>query len=79
MKTALQTQYSVSFIFQLMTAFECKLTDFIDVVDVRDDPRFPTVRGVMRRGMTVEGMKEFVIAQVRILSSSEQFKSLPLV
>ena len=30
----------------------------------RDDPRFPTVRGVMRRGMTVEGLKEFVIAQV---------------
>ena len=31
---------------------------------VRDDPRFPTVRGVMRRGMTVDGLKEFVIAQV---------------
>jgi hypothetical protein len=30
----------------------------------RDDPRFPTVRGVLRRGMTVEGLKEFVIAQV---------------
>ena len=30
----------------------------------RDDPRFPTVRGVIRRGMTVEGLKEFVIAQV---------------
>lgn len=33
-------------------------------VDDRDDPRFPTVRGVMRRGMTVEGLKEFVVAQV---------------
>jgi len=33
-------------------------------VDGRDDPRFPTVRGVMRRGMTVQGLKEFVIAQV---------------
>ena len=30
----------------------------------RTDPRFPTVRGVMRRGMTLEGLKEFVIAQV---------------
>lgn len=29
----------------------------------RDDPRFPTVRGVLRRGMTVEGLKQFIIAQ----------------
>ncbi|OAF71857.1 hypothetical protein A3Q56_00355 [Intoshia linei] len=28
-----------------------------------DDPRFPTVRGMFRRGMTLEGLKEFVIAQ----------------
>lgn len=31
---------------------------------VRDDPRFPTVRGVLRRGMTVEGLKQFIAAQV---------------
>nr|CAD7393466.1 unnamed protein product [Timema cristinae] len=30
---------------------------------IRDDPRFPTVRGVLRRGMTVEGLKQFIIAQ----------------
>lgn len=29
----------------------------------RDDPRFPTVRGVLRRGMTIEGLKQFIIAQ----------------
>jgi bifunctional glutamyl/prolyl-tRNA synthetase len=29
----------------------------------RDDPRFPTVRGILRRGMTVEGLKQFIIAQ----------------
>lgn len=29
----------------------------------RDDPRMPTVRGVLRRGMTVQGLKEFIIAQ----------------
>lgn len=42
-----------------------KLTYFVDegVVDGWDDPRMPTVRGVLRRGMTVEGLTEFILAQ----------------
>ncbi|CAD1476646.1 unnamed protein product, partial [Heterotrigona itama] len=42
-----------------------KLTWFVDqgLVDGWNDPRFPTVRGILRRGMTVEGLKQFIIAQ----------------
>lgn len=42
-----------------------KLQWFVDKKYVTgwDDPRFPTVRGVRRRGMTVEGLRKFVIAQ----------------
>ncbi|XP_011692346.1 PREDICTED: bifunctional glutamate/proline--tRNA ligase [Wasmannia auropunctata] len=42
-----------------------KLTWFVNegLVDGWDDPRFPTVRGILRRGMTVEGLKQFIIAQ----------------
>ena len=42
-----------------------KLTWFVQqgFVDGWDDPRFPTVRGVLRQGMTVEGLKQFIIAQ----------------
>ncbi|EGW30099.1 uncharacterized protein SPAPADRAFT_63719 [Spathaspora passalidarum NRRL Y-27907] len=42
-----------------------KLQWFVDkqYVSNWDDPRFPTVRGVRRRGMTVEGLRNFIIAQ----------------
>ncbi|XP_054900914.1 bifunctional glutamate/proline--tRNA ligase isoform X2 [Poeciliopsis prolifica] len=42
-----------------------KLTWFVNqgYVDGWDDPRFPTVRGVLRRGMTVDGLKQFIAAQ----------------
>ncbi|VDM57917.1 unnamed protein product [Angiostrongylus costaricensis] len=42
-----------------------KLTWFVDqgLVEGWDDPRLPTVRGVMRHGMTVEGLRQFIIAQ----------------
>ena len=42
-----------------------KLTWLVDtgVVDGWNDPRLPTVRGVLRRGLTVEALKQFIIAQ----------------
>ena len=42
-----------------------KLTWFVENQKVTgwDDPRFPTVKGVMRRGMTVQGLKDFVLTQ----------------
>ncbi|XP_060881992.1 bifunctional glutamate/proline--tRNA ligase-like isoform X2 [Metopolophium dirhodum] len=42
-----------------------KLTWFVEQghVDGWDDPRMPTVRGVFRRGMQVEALKQFIVAQ----------------
>eukprot|EP00933_Yihiella_yeosuensis_P023603 TRINITY_DN1837_c0_g1_i4.p1 TRINITY_DN1837_c0_g1~~TRINITY_DN1837_c0_g1_i4.p1 ORF type:complete len:854 (-),score=251.85 TRINITY_DN1837_c0_g1_i4:116-2677(-) len=42
-----------------------KLQLFVDmgIVDGWNDPRFPTVQGVMRRGMSVEALQDFVLTQ----------------
>lgn len=42
-----------------------KLTQLVDdkVVDGWDDPRFPTVRALLRRGLKVEALREFVKVQ----------------
>merc|ERR1719277_379639 len=42
-----------------------KLTWFVENGHVEgwNDPRFPTVQGVLRRGMTVEALREFVLTQ----------------
>eukprot|EP00767_Chilomastix_cuspidata_P000568 gnl/Chilomastix_cuspidata/1146.p2 GENE.gnl/Chilomastix_cuspidata/1146~~gnl/Chilomastix_cuspidata/1146.p2 ORF type:complete len:735 (+),score=360.48 gnl/Chilomastix_cuspidata/1146:615-2819(+) len=42
-----------------------KLQWFVDkgIVESWSDPRFPTVQGILRRGMTVEALKRFVVLQ----------------
>ena len=42
-----------------------KLTRIVNEGKVRgwDDPRMPTIRGILRRGMTVQALREFVLKQ----------------
>ncbi|KAH0583669.1 hypothetical protein H2248_009283 [Termitomyces sp. 'cryptogamus'] len=53
----------LNFIYTLLS--KRKLHNFVNEGHVRgwDDPRFPTVRGIRRRGMTVEALTQFMLAQ----------------
>ncbi|KAJ7104112.1 glutamyl-tRNA synthetase [Mycena belliarum] len=53
----------LNFIYTVLS--KRKLQQFVDkgLVTGWDDPRFPTVRGIMRRGLTVEALKQFMLQQ----------------
>ncbi|KNZ55422.1 uncharacterized protein VP01_2684g1 [Puccinia sorghi] len=53
----------VNFVYTLLS--KRKLKWFVETGRVRgwDDPRFATVRGIRRRGMTIQAMRDFMIGQ----------------
>ncbi|ORY33131.1 tRNA synthetases class I, catalytic domain-domain-containing protein [Naematelia encephala] len=53
----------IDFVFTVLSKRKLKYLVERGVVKGWDDPRFPTVRGIRARGMTVKGLKDYIIGQ----------------
>jgi glutamyl-tRNA synthetase len=62
-KVLIQDFARLNFIYTLLS--KRKLNWFVEnkIVDGWYDPRFPTVQGMLRRGVTVPALKEFILSQ----------------
>ncbi|WRT69194.1 glutamate-tRNA ligase [Kwoniella shivajii] len=53
----------VDFVYTVLSKRKLKFLVEKGVVKGWDDPRFPTVRGIRSRGMTVQGLKNYILGQ----------------
>jgi glutamyl-tRNA synthetase len=53
----------IDFVYTVLSKRKLKYLVEKGVVKGWDDPRFPTVRGIRSRGMTVKGLKDYIIGQ----------------
>jgi len=54
----------INFVYTLLSKRKLKaMVEEKCLVEGWDDPRFPTVRGIRRRGLTIEALKQYMLAQ----------------
>ncbi|KAL7421275.1 glutamate--tRNA ligase [Cryptotrichosporon argae] len=53
----------IDFVYTVLSKRKLKYLVQNNVVKGWDDPRFPTVRGIRSRGMTVKGLKDYIVGQ----------------
>lgn len=63
-KVAIWDYGRINFAYTLLSKRKLKaMVEDRQMVEGWDDPRFPTIRGVRRRGMAVEALTQYMLAQ----------------